>query len=172
MSQQKKIILSALTAVACLSPAQLNAMATGGGCVTGNIAVTVISSPLDFAEMAACTVGNGNLNLNAKTGALTTGGCVSSTSGISAVASVRVVGGQSSNGIKVYIRVPASATISSGGNSMSVPTMSLAQGAGTQTVTMGGAKTSTYNIGGVLNMSAGQAGGTYTGSANVTASCF
>lgn len=169
-ARQTKILLSALTTMACLSPAPLNAMPGGGGCVSGNISMSVVSSPLDFADVSpsGCP---GTVSVDQKNGAVTTTGCIAGTSGIASRARIRVVGGQASAGDKVFIRVPASATISSGGDNMSVTSFLLNAGPGRATITMNGNKTTTVEIGATLNVGGGQAGGTYTGAGSVSATC-
>jgi hypothetical protein len=172
MKKQNKITLAALTFVACLLPNEAQPMATGGACVTGNIVLSVISSPLDYAVVDACSASSGTVAIKATNGALTTGGCISATTGISATASIRIVAGQASNSTKIFVRAPNSATIVGGGDSMSLSGLQLGVGGGKQTYTMGGKATATIGVGGTLNVGAGQPGGSYSGTANVTATCL
>lgn len=171
----RKIILSSAALMAiCLTqtPASVQAMGGGGGCVSANISMTLVSTPLNFASLSACGGTAGTLTLNPKTGNLTTGGCIVGTSGAIQIARIRVRANQSSAGDNVYIRVPASAIISSGGNNMNVNAFGLKKGGGaTPTIVLNGNKTTTVDMGATLNVGGGQAGGTYTGAGSLSATC-
>ena len=168
---KKKITLSALTATLCYLPFEVQGMGGGGGCVTGNIGITVITAPLNFGVIGACTATAGTVTVDPR-GTLTTAGCIASTAGIVQQAGIRVRGGQSSNSIRIFIRVPASAIISDAGNSMNATNFGLRDGGGTvATITQRGGQTRTYDMGSTLNVNGGQAGGTYTGTATVSATC-
>ena len=173
MPHRKKVILSALTLSLCYVPMNAQGMGGGGGCVEANIGVTEIISPLDFAQIGACTATAGTVTVDPNGGALTTTGCIASTGGAPSIAQVRVVAGQSSNSTRVFIRIPAVANIASGGDTMDLNGFALRRGGQVDTtVTQNGRQTRTYDIGGTLNVDGGQAGGTYTGSVAVSATCL
>ena len=145
--------------------------AAQAACNSSLISITVLATALDFASLTACTATSGQVSLNQKTGARTTTGCITGVSGITSLATVRVKGNQAKNSDKVELTAPNSFNVNKGGDNMSVTNILFDKGGGQQTVAINGKATVTYDIGGRLNVSGGQPGGTYTGSFTVDAHC-
>ena len=165
------VLLSSVLQLVSPTPRAFAGMTMGGGCVTGNISVSFIGTTLKFGTLDPCTGAAGDVEITPKNGNVNTGGCFNSTFGGQSVGAVRVVAGQTSKNHDVTITIEATATIAKGGNTMTLTGFDLEKNGRTST-DIKGTETVTIPIGGVLNVGASQAVGTYTGSVTVTATCL
>ena len=159
-----KLILAA--GVAALSTG-LCSTAASAATVTANASANVItplaiaeSNGMDFGDVSVGT-GGGTVVLDTTGGRSVTGDAEAVTGGTQAAGVYNVTG----SGTKAYsISFPASATISSAGNNMTVD--SFTHDAGATPALTGGADT--FNIGATLNIGPSQAPGAYTGTYTLT----
>lgn len=135
---------------------------------TGN-AQAVIVTPIAISESQSMNFGSVGPDTAASTVVLDTAGAVSSATadlvpGTGAAAGVFAVTGEAN--FTYAISLPASATLTSGANSMTVDTWTTATGSGS--ATLDGTGNDTINVGATLNVGASQAAGTYTGTYTIT----
>ena len=157
-----RTIASAAAVAGMVASAALSVQAAGG---TGNVTASIIapiaitkSTDLAFASVVAS--GDADTVVVGPAGARSCGGTLNCTGTVSAGV-FAVTGGA---GETYAITLPASATVTSGGDTMTVDTFtSTPSGTGTLT---GGAET--LRIGATLQVGAGQALGGYTGTYVVT----
>ena len=166
------IILSGAAACYGLYSPTAKAMGTSALCVSGLIQVTAVTVPLDFGSLSACIGTAGTVEVNPQNGARGTSGCIASTAGTVARAFVRVRPNQLLKANKVKVSIVSNAVISIGPYTMSVDQFDWAKKGSGRTFTVDGTGTYTRAVGAVLNVNASQVGGTYTGTATVTASCL
>ncbi|MGD8571885.1 MAG: DUF4402 domain-containing protein [Gammaproteobacteria bacterium] len=165
MLLHRKILTTLTAVVAALGGFSSQAIA---GSTTGN-AQAVIVNPITIAESQAMNFGSIGPAAAASTVVLSTAGAVSSAAadlvpGTGAAAGVFSVSGEA--GYTYAITLPVSATLTSGANTMTVDTWTTATGSGT--ATLDGTGADTVNVGATLNVGAGQAAGTYTGTYTIT----
>lgn len=148
-------------------------MGTGGGCVSSNISMTPIVTPLNFASFSACAATAGAVEVPPNKLTVATSGCIGGTQGNIQYARVRIKPNQAANADKVKVMAPVGAVnIASGGNSMSVTSFDWAKKGSGPTYTINGQGTYTLDLGAITNVAGGQAGGTYTGTATISATCL
>ncbi len=160
MNRHMKYLLVSAAAVAGWHSASLAASATSNANAEIVAAIAIANTAdLDFAAIVAAA-GADTVVVSAA-GARTCGGTLTCTGAVAA-ASFDVTGGAN---LGYSITLPASATISSGGNNMTVNAFTDSLGG---TGTLSGAGTQTFTVGATLNVGASQPAGSYTGTFNVT----
>lgn len=161
---KKTVTLSMFVVSSLMSAGAVRAMGGGGGgCVTANLTISVQQAPLHFGDITtptvACTVtveGNNQKNATCVTGTM-------------AHQPVRIRVGGTGGKADVNI-VQTTATITSAGNSMTVTSFDFQKKGGGATLANINLPRTT-NIGAVMNATAGQPGGVYTGTFTVNAVC-
>jgi len=159
-----KFVLAASLAALSTGLYSANAFAAS---VTANASANVItplaiaeSTGMDFGDVSVGT-GGGTVVLDTTGGRSVTGDAEAVTGGTQTAGVYNVTG----SGTKAYsITFPASATISSGGNNMTVDTFT--HDAGATPALTGGADT--FNVGATLTISPSQAPGAYSGTYTLT----
>lgn len=134
--------------------------------VTASASATV-ATPIAISETSSMNFGTVVASATAGTAVLSTAGAVTTTGGVTTLASTPSaaafsVTGQS--GQTFSVSLPTSATLSSGANNMTIDTFNHSLGT-TPTLTGG---TATFSVGATLNVSANQAAGAYSGTYAVT----
>lgn len=171
-SSKKYVWLSAMV-VAGLSPLQ-SAFAGATTCVQTAISITMLTTAtkLDFATIMACIASGGTIKINETTGARTTTGCNEGLAGSVARPRIRIKGNQAGAGVKIKVTITNanSATITTGTKTMAVTGIKMKQG--TPTYSFNGNQTKTITVGGTLNYSANQTGGSYSGTFTLNAVCI
>jgi hypothetical protein len=165
----KKLTLLVLgfTTMGLLAAATASAQANSAS-TSANANARVVT-PISIAKTADMNFGDVVAGGSAGTVVLTPAGARSATggttlgSGTSVAAAAFNVTGQAN--ATYAITLPASATVTSGANSMTVDTFT-SNPSGTGTLSGGGSQA--LSVGATLNVGASQATGTYTGSFNVT----
>jgi hypothetical protein len=141
--------------------------AASAATVTANAAANVIT-PLAISETNGINFGDVSVGTTGGTVVLDTAGNRTVTGDAEAVAGGTVLSGTYSvtgEGTKAYsIAFPLTATISSGGNNMTVNGFN--HDAGANPALTGGSDT--FNVGATLNIGASQPAGTYTGTYTLT----
>ena len=160
------VMLSALTAMICFAPATVQA-----ACVSSLISVTLVTTPLDFATLAACSNASGVARFQS-TGAFVTEGCIDLQAGVASPAYVRVKANQSKANDKVLVQIPATVTLTNGTTTMKITQMYIDRVNSGTTNTVKGNQTKTWDYSGRLQIDANQPGGTYTGTFTVSATCL
>lgn len=159
-----RILFVALVLGVCIVPSIALAQATTSANASATI-VTAISlsktSDLDFGHVVA-SGSAGTVVMSAAGSRSATGGASLGNAG-SAAAAAFTVSGQAS--ATYAITLPSSATITSGGNNMTVNTFTSSPSS-TGTLSAGGSQT--LSVGATLQVGSSQATGSYTGSFNVT----
>lgn len=133
---------------------------------TARIVVPMVAtSPtaLRFGNIAA-SASAGTVTVTAAGVRSATGGAALVSGAASGAAVVNITAGEASRPIN--ITYPASATLTSGANTMTVDNFAVA-GSPT-TLTLSGTGTGTFNVGGRVNVGASQATGNYAGTITVT----
>ncbi|MCB1721152.1 MAG: DUF4402 domain-containing protein [Alphaproteobacteria bacterium] len=168
----RKVALSSATVIAA------GALGSAANAATASVAIQAIV--LDPVQITA----NNSLNFGSVTESGAGGTIVVDNGGFNSVTgAVTSIGGtiqpgtftlKGSTGRNIQVDVANVATISSGANTMTVNALVLYNPAGTITgdpitVTLGAATVAGFELGGTLNVGAGQAAGTYTGNVAVTA---
>lgn len=162
----RRVFNAALASVLVLGSAGLGINAYAAA-ITGNATATVIApiaiantADLAFGKFAAST--GGTVVMSPASGRTRTGAVVLSTVTPGAAASFNVTG---DNNATYAITLPASATITSGVNNMTVGTFTSTPSA---TGTLSGAGAQTVTVGGTLTVASAQVAGAYTGTFSVT----
>jgi hypothetical protein len=166
VNKSPAILLSAI----CLAGVNGAEALTVPPCVQSNITISVATSTLDFADITPCTATSGSVVISPTNGARSTTGCISGTRG-TVSRGVYTIAGNNPSGRTIVVTVATAATISTGTLSMSVTNIQMKQGTGT-TFSFGGNLTRTVEIGGDVNVGAGQASGDYTGTFTLSATCI
>ena len=164
MNRNNKLLIAA--GAAALT-AGIYSSAVSAATVTANAAANVIT-PLSISETNGINFGDVSVGTTGGTVVLDTTGGRTVTGDAEAVSGGTVLSGAYSvtgEGTKAYsITFPLTATISSGGNDMTVNGFN--HDAGATPALSGGADT--FNVGATLNIGASQAPGNYTGTYTLT----
>ncbi len=170
----KKIILSTAT----LAAVGLTGMPAAQAATTGVPVKAIVLAPVDVTQTQSLNFGSlteasaGTLAVGVAGGAPVAGGGVTSIGGTIQPGGFKLVGTTARN---ITVTAPNSVAVSNGTATMNVTGISIASPGpantttGTLTTTLGAATVSNYRLGGTLNVGAGQATGTYTGTVTVTA---
>ncbi len=167
--KQNFAALAALSGAVFLGLAGISDPVLASTTGTGN-ASAVIVSPLSVSETAGMNFGDIDASGGAGTVIVSTAGAASVTGSVAMVnsgpdtpsADLFTIGGLS--GASYTLSLPASATLTSGVNTMTVDTFT-ASSTNSYVLTGG---SDTLAVGGTLHVAAGQAAGTYTGTYNLT----
>lgn len=165
--RKRNLVLLCLAAIGTLAAASASAQANSA--TTSANATARIVTPIAISKTADMNFGDVVAGGSAGTVVLTSAGARSATGGAtlgngSAVAAAAFnVTGQAS--ATYAITLPASATVTSGANNMTVNTFT-SNPSGTGALSGGGSQA--LSVGATLNVGASQATGTYTGSFSVT----
>lgn len=156
------VALTAVTLASYASAAQ-NTASTSANATARIVTPISISktTDLNFGDVVAS--GSVGTVVVSTAGARSSTGGASLGNGTSVSAAAFTVGGQAN--ATYSITLPASATVTSGANSMTVDTFT-SNPSGTGNLGAGGSQT--LNVGGTLNVGASQATGSYTGTFSVT----
>ena len=161
----KSLTLAVLGASALLATASAPALAATA---SANAGATIVAA-ITISKTADLSFGNvvaggsiGTVVLSTAGSRSVTGGTTLGNAGSTAAAAFTVEGEASAT---YAITLPASTSITSGGNNMTVNTFTSNP---SSTGTLSGAGSQTLLVGATLNVSASQATGTYTGSFDVT----
>lgn len=169
MKKPAKVILSTLAMVG-LGGSHLFAGQPPAVCSNSLVSIALIQDPMNFGSLTPCTNLDGELELGFNS-STKVNGCIDGNSGTVHVATVRVRGGQASNKVDVQVTLASNQiAISNGQQTMVINGLSMKPGGQTDTIV--GNKTQTYNIIGLLQVSANQPRGTYTGNFVVNANCL
>ena len=165
MFSNHKILTVLAATVAALGGFSTQVLAAS---TTGNAQATIVT-PIAIAETQGMNFGSIGPDTAASTVVLdTAGGVTSGTAqlvpGSGAAAGIFAVTGEAT--YTYAITLPASATLTSGANTMTVDTWSTTTGSGT--ATLDGTGNDTVNVGATLHVGGGQAAGTYTGTYTIT----
>lgn len=167
------VVAAAFVALAAVSSPVLaqTASTTGTGSITliRPIAITK-TSDMKFGTVARPTSGSGTVVLTAAGVRSVTGGVAALASGDTPVAAAFTVAGE--GGQSVSVTIPATFTMTSGSDSLTVTTSNnLAGSASAQTLSnaLGAAGSLAFAVGGSVPISSTQATGLYSGSFTVSA---
>ncbi|MHB1047194.1 MAG: DUF4402 domain-containing protein [Thermoanaerobaculia bacterium] len=167
MKKTTLIALTALAAIAMLVPAG-SAMAQSSASASATATATIIT-PITLTNTTALQFGNVVASTTAGTIVVSAAGARSWTGGATGISGLTVsaaaftVGGGADR--TFTISLPASTTITSGTNNMTVDTFTSSLGASS---TLDGTGAAALAVGGTLNVGASQAAGSYTGTFSVT----
>ena len=164
----KKVVLGSTTVLAASAVANVAEAAT-----TGVKIEAIIVAPVDITQTRTLNFGSlteggaGGTVVVDNTDAITPGAGINSLGGTIQAGGYKLTG---TIGKKVQITAPASTSITSGANKMTVNAFTFDGAAGpTFSHTMVAATDTGFRLGGTLNIGAGQAAGTYTGTVTLTA---
>jgi hypothetical protein len=157
MKKGTKLILAVLVMIVSASGAYAQATATSPASATIVSPISILKTiDMDFGNVAVQAAAGGTVVLTPASSRTSTGGVtLPATAGTVAAASFTVTG---ATGYTYAITLPATATISNGGNNMTVDGFTSTPSA-TGILTTG---TQTLLVGATLNVGAGQAAGVYT----------
>ncbi len=152
----------ALVGVAAFTPSSAQAASATANATVDIVAAIGLSKTADLDFGAVVPAAGADTVVISTAGARTCGATLTCTDTVTAAA-FSVTGG---NSLGYAITLPASATLTSGGDSISVDTFTDSEGG---TGTLDGSGNDSFTVGATLNVGAGQPAGTYTGTFDVTA---